>query len=394
MNRRFAPSIIFLFLITVAIIHAADPSTSGIAITNPGPVSPYFLTAGDQGTTFIVQGTEIIGSFPQHHPEDQGEYAVAVTDTIRTLGNGNVALGRVPAHAGSEYTVSDPNTAAGIYTGTDFPYPNPSNAFYDGATDGRFNYSIDFYAGGVYRFNSDWSHPVLLFATGPGYWGITFDVMTHTLWLAHFYNNVIEHRSLNGAVLFSFPTADNPMSLALDPADHTLWLTAFVPQGRLFQYAQNGTPLGEVFYPDLQDQDTGGGEFAVPALPATKGNAHGFGTINPVEESAASSTSASFNFNLPLGGKKPKPSMTYSDPAGGLTFSTKKLGPVTITGRHATFSGTAKLGKKAGTISFTVEIADLSTDGTADQFSISTSNGYSASSSTLTSGNISVLIQQ
>jgi hypothetical protein len=375
MLRRFA---VLIPLITplVALLQTS-------AATNPGPVSPYYLTAGDQGTNWIVQGTSVLNSFPQHHPEDTGEYAIAVTDTIRTLGTGNVALGRIPPHAGSEYTLD------GTYTGTDFPYPNPSYAFFDGATDGRFNYSVDFYAGGVYRFNSDWSHPVLLFATGPGYMGITFDVATNTLWLAHFYSNVVEHRSLTGAVIFSFSTADNPSSLALDPADGTLWLTAFVPQGRLFQYAQNGNSLGEVSYPELVDQDTAGGEFALPAVAADKGYTHGFGTIDPVGGSA----SASFTFNLTLGAKKSKPSMSYSDPASSFAFNTKKLGPVTITGRHAHFTGTAKLGKKGGTISFTVDVMDLSVDGTADELSISASNGYSASG-TLTSGNIVVIVTQ
>jgi hypothetical protein len=364
-------------------LNSQPPILNLSAATNAGPVSPYYLTAGDQGTNWVVQGSAVVNSFTQHHPEDTGEYAIAVTDTIRTLGTGNVALGRIPPHPGSEYTL------AGTYTGIDFPYPNPSNAFFDGATDGRFNYSVDYYAGGVYRLNADWSHPVLLFATGPGYMGITFDVATNTLWLAHFYSNVVEHRSLTGAVIFSFPVADNPAALALDPADNTLWLTAFVPQGRLFQYAQNGTPLGEVSYPELVDQDTAGGEFALPALAAGKGNARGFGTINTDGESS----SASFTFNVPLAVKKSKPSMSYSDPGSGISFNTKKLGPVTIMGRHAHFAGTAKLGKKAGTISFIVDMADLSVDGAADEFTLSASNGYSASG-TLTSGNITVTVTQ
>jgi len=361
-----------LFLITIA-----------GASANPGPISKYYLTAGDQGTNWVVQGTALVTSYPQHHSEDGGEYAIAVTDTVRTLGTGNVALGRIPPHPGSEYTESDTYNIDGVYTGTDYPYPNPSNAFYDGATDGRFNYSVDFYAGGVYRFNSDWTHPVLLFATGPGYMGITFDVATNTLWLAHFYSNVVEHRSLTGAVMFSFPVADNPAALALDPADGTLWLNAFVPQGRLFQYAQNGTPLGEVSHPELVDQDIAGGEFAVPAVAATRGDAHGSGTIT------VPGGMASFSFSRRLPVKKSHPSVTYSDPANGFSFNTRKLGPVTITGRHAHLSGTAKLGKKGPTINFTIDVADLSGDGSGDEFSINASNGYSASG-VLTSGNIIV----
>jgi hypothetical protein len=356
--------------------HSASAPVSSAAV-NAGPLTEYYLTAGDQGTNWVVQGITVTASFPQHHPEDQGEYAIAVTDTVRTLGNGNVALGRVPSHAGSEYTLS------GIYTGTDFVYPVDAFGFYDGATDGRFNYSVDFYGGGVYRFNSNWSNPVLLFPTAPGYMGITFDIATNTLWLSFYNGNMVEHRSLTGAVISSFSVAATPSALALDPADGTLWLTAQQPQGILFQYSQSGVPLGSVAYPELVDQNTLGGEFAVPPVAATKGNAHGSGTITVL------GGTASFRFSERLPAKKTHPFLAYSDPTNGFSFNTKKLGPVTITGRHAHFTGSAKLRKRTPAVTFTIEVADLSGDGTGDEFSIIASNGYSAGG-TLTSGNIVV----
>src|SRR2546430_10837732 len=119
-----------------------------------GPISTWYLTAGDQGTNWMIQGASA-SSFPQHHPENQGEYAVAVSGDVRTLGNGNTGSG-----LGSQYTL------AGVYTGTDYAYPNTALRFYDGATDGTYNYSVDYGSGAVYRMDRDWSNPSLLFNTG------------------------------------------------------------------------------------------------------------------------------------------------------------------------------------------------------------------------------------
>lgn len=79
-------------------------------------------------------------------------------------------------------------------------------------------------------------------------------------------------------------------------------------------------------------------------------------------------------------------SFSYSDPSAPLSFSTGKFTNLVITGNQAQFSGTAKMGKK-NKISFTVNVTDNGDPGTADFFSISVSNGYSAAGN-LTSGNI------
>ncbi len=96
---------------------------------------------------------------------------------------------------------------------------------------------------------------------------------------------------------------------------------------------------------------------------------------------------ASFSFAAEVPPKKGDHFLSYSDPAHSFTFSTNKVGPATITGNHVHFSGTAKLGKKGPTITFTVDAYDNSADGSSDQFFITASNGYSAGGS-LTSGNI------
>ncbi len=83
---------------------------------------------------------------------------------------------------------------------------------------------------------------------------------------------------------------------------------------------------------------------------------------------------------------KVKGSFSYSDSSVPLSFSTTKFSNLVITGNHATFSGTAKAGKKKN-ISFTVDVTDNGDPGTNDTFSISVSTGYSAAGN-LMSGNI------
>jgi len=228
-----------------------------------GPTSAYYLTAGDQfltpgnpGMNWVVQGDSVIDSWVQHHPELDGEYAIAVSGTVRTLGNGTFNR----HHAGSEYTL------AGVYTGTDFPYPpvGPNVAFYDGTTNGSANFSVDYIGGGVYRFNTDWTNPVLLFNVPVNYVGISYDTTNDSLWLAYTNGRVVENRSLTGALLYSFPTPISMSALAWDPADNTLWMGSSSTRGTLYQYSKAGVLLDSVFYPSLANQEILGGEFAIP----------------------------------------------------------------------------------------------------------------------------------
>jgi hypothetical protein len=101
-----------------------------------GPVSPLYVTAGDQGNNWILQGNTA-SLFTQAHSTNGGEYAVAVSGTVKTLGNGNTGEHGL----GSQYTL------AGASTGVDYTYPASlsSTAFFDGTSDGRFNYAVDFF---------------------------------------------------------------------------------------------------------------------------------------------------------------------------------------------------------------------------------------------------------
>jgi hypothetical protein len=65
-----------------------------------------------------------------------------------------------------------------------------------------------------------------------------------------------------------------------------------------------------------------------------------------------------------------------------------KVRSLTINGTSADFNGVAKLGD-GSKVRFNVSVMDNSGDGSSDTFSLSLSNGYSASG-TLTSGDIRI----
>lgn len=223
-----------------------------------GPLSPYYVTAGDQGNNWILQGNTAT-LFTQAQPSNGGEYAIAVTDTVKTLGNGNAN----DQQSGSQYTLG------GTYTGVSYTYPVPGASFYDGASDGRSNYSVDFLSGAVYRFNADWTNPSVLFSLGnSGLLGITYDQTNNSLWISSFNGTSVSDYSLTGTLLSSFNASVPELSsLALDPADNTLWMGSQTTEGTFYQYSKTGTLLSTVTYADLVGQNTLGGEFAVASVP-------------------------------------------------------------------------------------------------------------------------------
>lgn len=78
-------------------------------------------------------------------------------------------------------------------------------------------------------------------------------------------------------------------------------------------------------------------------------------------------------------------SFSYSDPASNVSINSSSIASLTFNGNQAHFTG-PKVARR-GTVSFTVDVTDNGTPGTADTFSIHLSNGYSAMG-TLTGGDI------
>ncbi len=103
--------------------------------------------------------------------------------------------------------------------------------------------------------------------------------------------------------------------------------------------------------------------------------AEGNGSVGP----------ATFSFSDEMAGRKGRKFFSYSDPSCPISFNTSKISPLTISGNHASFTGTARVGRKT-TVNFTVQV-DENGPGSSDHFSITLSNGCSRSGN-LTRGDI------
>ena len=219
------------------------------ADTFTGPVGKYYLDNLSNSTIYVVQGTSVVESFPMAYSSAYGEGVLAVSETIRTraryLAGGDLAAG--------EYTL------LGNPTGHSYSTPLiPYSAFsvYDGTSDGTYNYFVDHNGGmgdqpgngGVYRTDYYWQDPELLFYPRflcpeyqfgcQGVSGISYDPTNNSLWISSKPDTWIADYSLSGVLLAAFDTriwdyriyppgfAGYNAALALDPADHTLWLTS------------------------------------------------------------------------------------------------------------------------------------------------------------------------
>jgi hypothetical protein len=192
-----------LGMMVCGVVLAAAPAVAG-------PISQYYLTAGDAAMNWVVQGTGVVISWPQ---VGNLEYPIVVLSTVRTTSANGGAQG-------GEYTL------AGAPTGTMFTNSLPGGQrMYDGATDGLYNYAVSWLSGEVTRCNLDWSTPQVLFNLGSteSDLAITYDPSTNSLWIGEWNNAVIRNYTLSGSLLSSFNVSTNNIScLALDPTDGTL----------------------------------------------------------------------------------------------------------------------------------------------------------------------------
>jgi hypothetical protein len=107
---------------------------------------------------------------------------------------------------------------------------------------------------------------------------------------------------------------------------------------------------------------------------------NGRGTIN------TGNGRATFNFHATDSNGRPTGTLSYSDTNAGISIPKARIRSLTITGNSADFGGTANVG--GSNVTFDVNITDNG-DGTSDTFSITLSNGYSASGN-LTRGDIQI----
>ena len=224
-----------------------------VAGASAGPIGPYYLTAGDQGNNWEVQGSLVVTTGRQAHTANLGEYAIALTGgTVRTLGNGN--CGGSSCGLGAQY-------AANLtYNNINYTYPPVTGSFYDSTSDGVNNYLVDFRgAGTVWKTDSSYQNPVALFNVGAGFLGITYD--NGSLWISQFSGGgQVTKYSQSGVVISSFTAQQSSLTaLALD-VDGTLWMGSQNTLGTFYHYTTSGVQLTPQTYAALAGQNTLGGE--------------------------------------------------------------------------------------------------------------------------------------
>lgn len=260
-------------------IFGALPMPDAVAALITGTTSPYYLSNYADKTFYVIQGTEVIDTFAwttglAGSGFFNGEGIVVVTDTVRTRSF------RPNSPGGAEYSLQ------GAPTGITYVNPMPPGLRYeelfDATSDGQYNYYVQHYGitnnglatENVYRTDLDWSDPTPLFSlqTVPGgsageFLGITYDSGNQSLWIGGWnLNNQIRNYSLSGTLLSQFSTVGQVGSLALDPADGTLWMTRD-HTALLFQYARDGTLLQSGTVAGLPQFGFLSGEFARTSVP-------------------------------------------------------------------------------------------------------------------------------
>jgi len=212
------------------------------------PVSAYYITSPGLNTNYHLQGSSIINSWTQELPMNESGIAIS-GGTIRTISY-------ISGETGGEYDL------AGNYTGNN--YAAPQDFFYDGTSDGTYNYTVSYSSGGVYRTGLDWQSPAWLFNISGSSAAITYDPSNGSLWIASWTSGTVWNYTMAGGLISSFASGlANPSALALDPADNTLWMGNWL-DGTFYQFSKAGALLDTVTYPALVGVDTLGGEMVVP----------------------------------------------------------------------------------------------------------------------------------
>ncbi|MBI5331735.1 MAG: hypothetical protein HZB71_14130 [Betaproteobacteria bacterium] len=233
-----------------------------------GPVSQLYLTTdfNSGSRTYIVQGNTVT-SF--NNPNGN-ESAIAVYGDVRTFGDSGYS------NKGSQYDLAGNLIAANAYT-----TPSGISNYYDGTTDGSYNYTLDHNGSGyaVHRYDRNWANRSVLFTPQIRSSGITYDTVHNTLWVLNTVGSgtAMEQWSLGGTFISRVtlsPNASLGYALAFDPADQTFW-TINYSSHQMYQYGANGALLSTTSLPGISGY-TLGAEFnlgaavhvAEPAVPA------------------------------------------------------------------------------------------------------------------------------
>ena len=121
-------------------------AASGLTAATTGPKSKLYIIA-PYDKLYVLQGNTLEQSW-----RAIGKGPIVVEDTVRLMGVSRW-------DSGAEYTLN------GTHTGTNYAFPTPlyNDRFYDGTTDGQYNYSWGYDSAAAWRFDRNWQNPVRLF---------------------------------------------------------------------------------------------------------------------------------------------------------------------------------------------------------------------------------------
>jgi Protein kinase domain len=235
------------------------------------PRSPLYIAYG--GGLGILRGRTL--SVVPNNPGTATVLAVSADLGVRT------SVGIPPWIPGAAFALD----------GTPLPPPTTAGhgvcCFYDGTTDGRFNYaaradstllapigSRALAPAALYRFDRDWSNPRMVFPLLPEgfYSAIAYDGRSRTFWLARFDSGSsrIERWRSDGTMLSDSVTSFTGFvtGLAVDPLDATVWVVRPGTSPERLQLENldaRGRPLGSFEVPRGDAGPltaSGGAEFA------------------------------------------------------------------------------------------------------------------------------------
>jgi hypothetical protein len=236
-----------------------------------GPIGTYYLTDFENFSSFhssldAIQGNSYVQN-PSVAQFQEGPIAVFTSpNVVRTMGY-------YPFYAsftGGEYAPVPSLTVSP--TGPLYTNGLPTDAYYDGTTNGAVNFTVGAGSGNVFATSTTWGGSgSVLFNTGQVFGtGITYDATNNSLWIQNYVSGVITDYTLAGGVITSFPTVGGQlnngffsMALALD-VDHTLWFVDY-GAGSIEHYTTSGTYLGSASYTGLGY--VLGGEIAAANVP-------------------------------------------------------------------------------------------------------------------------------
>ena len=214
-----------------------------------GPISELYVIQWQNAGIAVIQGNSIVRSWAT---AASGEIAIAVTDKVRTAGHYN-------GYNGAEYTLN------GTFTGTTFNSTNYNGTFHDGTTDGQYNYATSWSNGQIWRYDLNWANGQMLFDTDKPLLGITYDPTNDSFWSTGWGDGMVYNYNRSGQLLRSFATNDGNayhVSLALDHADGTLWMSQSYETKTFIQFSKTGTYLSSATYSGLSGY-TWGAEFSL-----------------------------------------------------------------------------------------------------------------------------------